>query len=932
MMESLAFFFGLILLALAIGSILGWLAFFQARHLREENRKMQAEIGRLKADKIKAETLSNNPAPIPVAAQAPEPPETETPPEQVYSAKLEQDSESGEKEGLEAVNVEEQASTKASPEETSLEEPGPKENSLEIELPLDNLEAATQANTPPRATQPSPTVSPIDKFIQHLITHWMIWAGGASIGFAGIFLVKYSIDQGWLGPMARLLAGLFIGVALHAVAFRLHQRKGPNPVFAALAGGASLTLYAVVLAALHLYQFVSPLWAFAFLAVFSLSTMLLALIHGPVLAGLGILGAYLVPIFVSTGSNNLAAALTYSFIVTVSALLLLRLVAKHWLWVGTLIGAGCWWALSLTVADIDLARFAYLLALAYTTVAISHWDWRLQRPLNTPNGENKNFIVLALIVVALLMSLVAATQAPQSLWITALIPVVLIWLGRQHARYLWLSWASLVAFSLGLFMLKINGSSYLSMTTAGEIGSAMQTQWLLFLALLAAIYLVGGLWAMRSTKHQGYWASLGYTAPLILLILAYMLINASNTSWKWSAVAIAIGMVYFNILYRKRQSGIAPEVMAVLIIAGHFAYSLAVVMLTREATLTLALAAQLISLAWVDRHLPLRVLPYLIKGVLAAVILRLTLNPWLLSYPSDIHWTLWTYGGSLVCCLIAIRLLKNRHELTAWLQGGALHLFALTLITETRYQLYGGEILSASYSFFEASFYTFAAGMMGLVYRVREKTASHLARLYHYLAQALFIIALANYVLFLLLLKNPYFNVNTDISATPIFNLLLLAYGVPCLIAGATFYWYKNSSWRRPLAVLTAISIFIFVTLEIRHLWHPTEMHIDIPITTGELYTYSMVWLLMAIGASLISVRYRSSGLYKGSMIFLVLVVLKIFLIDTSGLTNLWRVASFMGLGIALLALAYFHQKIRVNIIGKEPDDSSTDNTNIERG
>jgi len=103
----------------------------------------------------------------------------------------------------------------------------------------------------------------------------MIWVGGASIGFAGIFLVKYSMDSGWLGPMARIVVGFITGILLHVAAYLLHIRKGPNQVFAALAGGASLVLYAVVLAALHLYQFFEPSWAFILLAVVSLLTMVL---------------------------------------------------------------------------------------------------------------------------------------------------------------------------------------------------------------------------------------------------------------------------------------------------------------------------------------------------------------------------------------------------------------------------------------------------------------------------------------------------------------------------------------------------------------------------------------------------------------------------------------------------------------------------------
>jgi uncharacterized membrane protein len=39
------------------------------------------------------------------------------------------------------------------------------------------------------------------------------------------------------------------------------------------------------------------------------------------------------------------------------------------------------------------------------------------------------------------------------------------------------------------------------------------------------------------------------------------------------------------------------------------------------------------------------------------------------------------------------------------------------------------------------------------------------------------------------------------------------------------------------------------------------------------------------------------------------MVVFKVFLIDASGLTGLYRVASFLGLGITLLLLAWLYQR-----------------------
>jgi uncharacterized membrane protein len=83
----------------------------------------------------------------------------------------------------------------------------------------------------------------------------MIWVGGASIGFSGIFLVKYSLDNNLLGPEARILLALLIGALLQAGAYQLHRLKGRYDAFAALAGGCSLVLYS----ALFLIGYVSRL-------------------------------------------------------------------------------------------------------------------------------------------------------------------------------------------------------------------------------------------------------------------------------------------------------------------------------------------------------------------------------------------------------------------------------------------------------------------------------------------------------------------------------------------------------------------------------------------------------------------------------------------------------------------------------------------------
>ncbi len=100
--------------------------------------------------------------------------------------------------------------------------------------------------------------------------------------------------------------------------------------------------------------------------------------------------------------------------------------------------------------------------------------------------------------------------------------------------------------------------------------------------------------------------------------------------------------------------------------------------------------------------------------------------------------------------------------------------------------------------------------------------------------------------------------------------------------------------------------------MEIRHLWQG-QLAIRWHTSDGELYTYSAVWLAIAFAAILYASRRHLDSLYRGGMALLIVVIAKLFLIDMAGLEGLWRVASFMGLGLSLLGLAFLYQRTSIN-------------------
>src|SRR5262245_31737640 len=60
--------------------------------------------------------------------------------------------------------------------------------------------ARSASDGPPVATPAGPKPS----LEERLGTRWTVWVGGLSLALGGIFLVKYSIEAGLLGPGARI--------------------------------------------------------------------------------------------------------------------------------------------------------------------------------------------------------------------------------------------------------------------------------------------------------------------------------------------------------------------------------------------------------------------------------------------------------------------------------------------------------------------------------------------------------------------------------------------------------------------------------------------------------------------------------------------------------------------------------------------------------
>ncbi|MES2603707.1 MAG: DUF2339 domain-containing protein, partial [Pseudomonadota bacterium] len=804
----------LLTLGVVLGIVFGWLAWFKVQSLEQRVKDLQQQVLKLQSKVLSQAVV---PPTTPIAASSPTTVVPAITPEAAVAARK----------AAEAANAVSDSSRSA----TFKQVPRP-------------------AATPPR---PAPTDTLLPKLLSHATENWMVWLGGICVSLAGIFLVRYSIQQGLIAPAVRIALGVVMGLALHVAAEWLRRRR-PHAALAALAGGGSLTLFAAILSGLHLYGLLNPTVSFVLLALIALITMWQSLLHGPVLAALGLLGAYLVPAFVGGDGSGANIALTYVLIISGAGLLLLQYVERSWLRYGVLAGAALWWLLTLSNDVVTATRALYLTVFAWLWLAIPTRDWFLQndarpqefrwqqlRAAPATNEERANVHGIGLLVLLWFFSLLQEPFASTLYYTYLPFVALLLWVAGKQSVYLALV-PVLWLLELVVCLLPVIIKSDYALAAA-EFESYY---WFAFVSTL--LWIVMSLLNMRRGLWP-FWLPLTLFAAPAFLVTAYIVSAAPSGVLNWPSLAALLGGIYWAIVATRGKQGYPPLAQAWLYSAAHVAYAIAVAMYFRDASLTLALAVQMISLAWLIRRYELPLLGWLLKIVVACVIGRLTLNPWLATYATDIHWSLWSCGGATVCSWLASRLLTSYPELRSWTLGAMLHLFALTVWSELRWWLYDGNVMAHEFTALEAGLNCGMFGSLALVYYLREKSSERLAWLYRRYSLLLMVLSAGNYLVLLLALLNSSPWLYLHVAPEFLLNSLWLYFGLPVVLAALTARYYLPQ-WHKPMQAVTAAMAFIFVTLQIRHFWQ-SSVNLQLQYTDAELYTYSAIWLLLAVAAIL---------------------------------------------------------------------------------
>lgn len=844
-----------------------------------------------------------------------------------------------------------------------------------------------------------------------------IWAGGIALAVAGFFLVRYSIEQGLLGPQVRVALGfLFGGVLLGGaeLAYRQEQRVSDPRVRQALAGAGLATLYASFYLAGSQYGLIGSAVAFLGLAGVTGSAILLSFRFGLPSAILGLVGGFSAPMLVASENPNLPILALYLALVTGGLTYAGNRQGRSWLALAALAGGLGWGMLMLVsgvtgttdilafggyitvlgailptfakVGDFEGAATSRFLRLGAAALAaiqmgvmvseagfnllawglygllaamLAFFAWREPRLREAcafaaglgivmlgiwPNPSTQDFILVGAAMLVLF----------------GYVPLANIWRGEQRnldAFQLTGSALGLIIFALGQLYGAVGDTTKAAITLAITIVPILASwkQWpareepvpagalasvaasaigvsiagLILTPLWAAPLVMAavalGVIALAWHRNQRGLAALawvmsmtsvlalplyGFGAEVGLLFGIEEDVDVARALLRWTAVTlpfIAIALKDTNV-----QESIVAQIFASLFVYGIFAQvvpdnalawtaaglAIATGFIALKAFAT-RITFSLVALAWAlepillwtqlaitaasgvepmlsantigFEQIGLRMLPILV--VLASLLLR----------PGEAVRDMRSFiavPSGLIAAIAAHMAFKHILVIET-----AEQFVVLGLVERTLWQgiLLAGGLLVARFA--------------------TQESWSRPAR------TAFFAGALAHFTLFTLFWHNPLWD-EQAVGSVPILNLLLPTYGL-AIVATAALKRLSTAqdavpSWLFDAVVMGLISLFTLS--ELRHVFAGSILSQGMVGSTEDLLR-SVLGIVLAIGFLLWAARANSRSWRIGSLVLMLIAVLKVFILDASALDGLLRVASFIALGLSLIGIGWFYTR-----------------------
>jgi uncharacterized membrane protein len=771
---------------------------------------------------------------------------------------------------------------------------------------------------------------------ERLGTQWAVWVGGIAVALGGIFLVHYTIEQGLIGPAVRIILAAILAAALIVAGewARRSERLSAIPglriadIPSILTAAGTAVAYAAVYAAYALYGFLAPGPAFLLLGLVALATLAASLMHGPALAGLGLIGAYLAPLLVASTKPDYWSLYIYLAVVTAAGFTLARVRMWRWLAIAALVFSVLWAFPGLTIVRVDsLAAHIFHIVICFTLAAALIVAGLLFGPDAAAGRiDGVSSAALGAYLFAALWAVLASRHDTLALVVfVVLVAATLAIAWRTEAAAAAVPTAAVLAvLMLVRWALNFDVERLVlpSGPTAGAVPEPQQVAFESHLALggsLAALFGVSGYLAQGRSPRAIVpilWSASAVFAPVGILAALYYRIAGFEPSIPFAATALLLSALYALATENLGRSAPRPGVAAAsaLFATGTIAaLALGLTMVLERGWLTMALALMVPGIAWVAQNRPLPALRVLAAITGVVVVSRIAWEPRIMG--ADVgttpvfNWLLYGYGVPAAAFWLAGHLLRRRADdvPARMIDSGAILLTVLLVFLEIRHFMTGGSIYRASSGLAEVALQVCVGLAMTIgLERLRLRTASVVHDFGALVIAALTLVAI---VFGLGLKENPL--LTGEPVGPPFINLILLGYGLPSVLAAVlalTTRGRRPQSYSSTAAVVAVALALFYLSLEVRTLYHG-------PVLKGggssaaEQYTYSAVWLGFGVALLVAGMLLRSQAVRLASAAVVILTVLKVFLSDMD-MTGIYRGLSFTGLGIVLLGIGWLYQRL----------------------
>lgn len=889
-MDSLVVLVVLALLAILIGSILGFVSFGRTNELRRELALLRARLAAVEAGASLA-------APGPDAVEegiAEEPQAVATPP---------------------------------------------------ASEPVEAEPVAADAPEPQPAAAPEPAAPAGRRDLEEAIgTRWAVWVGGLALALGGVFLVRYSIEAGLIGPAARIGLGLVFAALLIGVGEWLRRTALAEPSTTApasayvpgvLTAAGVVAAFAAVYAAHALYGLIGSGAAFVALAAVGFGALALALLHGPAIAGLGLVASYATPLLVSSSQPQFGALTVYLLAVTAATFAVARMRRWRGLAVAAALGTVPWSVLMIgssspvgTDGAVTALHVAASLAMTLYVfvVSIHPCDPGRVDPL-----DRVAVAVLSAFVVPVVLQVAQHDGDDVSFALMTASAAAFVVAAYSWPAVRGLAGAAVAIVLAGYFSF---GIAYLvpmatgaddgtALFTAADLLSADVNRRMVVAGVTSGLLFAGlGLFGVLGSAARTALAVAGAAIPLGLVVVFYLRTADFAVSYAVGVVALVVAgwfAIVTEALVRRldpREHGVDGAI-AVYAVATVAALGTTAALVLERGFLTIALALLVPAIAWVETARPVRGLRIAAAAAAAVVAGRFVWDPAVvgadLGTTPVFNWLLYGYGvPALAFGFAAWRFGRNRMDrLVPLFEALAVIFTALTTVMIIHHAMNGGRLVAAVSGVAEAGL--MVATMLAVSLGMQWIGVRRPGPVFSTGTLLVGAVGLAAAAIGLGVLHDPLVTgepIDGGATDADLFLGYLLPAGLALAVAALANLRPDRPVWFVRLAAwLGGLCAALWVTIAVRAAWHVGDLRLD-PIEEGELYAYSAVWLAAGLVVLGLGVVARARAVRMVAAAIVTAVVAKVFLVDTAGLTGGLRALSFIGLGAVLVVVGLAYQKL----------------------